>query len=65
LGWRKGTAFCGIFPQRKKGKKLSRGCVYLPPGDPDAPYVHAGTIFSAGGHGYAKKAYRFASKKNW
>jgi hypothetical protein len=39
--------------------------MYLPAGDPDAPYVHAGTIFSAGGNGYAKKAYRFASKKNW
>ena len=39
--------------------------MYLPPDDPDAPYVHAGTICSAGGHGYAKKAYRFASKKNW
>jgi len=39
--------------------------MYLPPDDPDAPYVHAGTTCSAGGHGYAKKVYRFASKKNW
>jgi len=31
LGWRKGTAFCGIFPQRKKGKKMSRGvCIFRP-----------------------------------